>query len=218
MSQTEVQLIKADAVKTADIADDQVTLAKLSASGSPSSSNFLRGDNTFAAAGIGANEKMISVAVDSNITCNAAGGTVFIPGNNSRFHSSNGGPGTNFSGFSIGNSSGIVTFPETGVYLLMFICDGVVTTTDIRSPNIQIYVTQDDSTYVVASQVGCSINRPTGTTSQQNMNTHYIFDVTNTSTHKCKFGFSPDNVGTLFAQADSTMFLTGFHIIKLRDT
>ena len=51
MSQTEVQLIKSDAVKTADIADDQVTLAKLSASGTPSSSTFLRGDNTFSALG-----------------------------------------------------------------------------------------------------------------------------------------------------------------------
>lgn len=166
----------------------------------------------------GAMMKMISVAVDSNITVNASGGTVFIQGNNSRFHGSNGGPGTNFSGFSMGNTSGQITFPETGVYLLMFICDGVVTTTNVRGPVIQIYVTQDNSTYVVAAQTGLCINRPTGTTSIQNMSTQYIFDVTNTTTHKCKFGFGPDNVGTLFAQADSTMFLTGFHIIKLRDT
>jgi len=166
----------------------------------------------------GAMMKMISVAVDANITVNASGGTVFIPGNNSRFHSSNGGPGTDFSGFSMGNTSGIVTFPETGVYLLMFICDGVVTTTDVRGPTIQIFVTQDDSTYVQAARTGLSVNRPTGTTTLQNMCTQYIFDVTNTTTHKCKFGFEPDNVGTMFAQADSTIFLTGFHIIKLRDT
>ena len=40
-------------INTADIADDAVTLAKLSATGTPSSSNFLRGDNTFAEAGAG---------------------------------------------------------------------------------------------------------------------------------------------------------------------
>ena len=53
MSQTEVQLIKNDAVKTADIADDQVTIAKLNATGTASSSTFLRGDGSFAAAGAG---------------------------------------------------------------------------------------------------------------------------------------------------------------------
>ena len=63
MSQTEVQLIKSDAVKTADIADDQVTLAKLSASGTPSSSTFLRGDNTFSA--LGGLGKVLQVVQDT---------------------------------------------------------------------------------------------------------------------------------------------------------
>ena len=69
MSQTEVQLIKNNAVVTADIADDQVTLAKLSASGTPSSSTFLRGDNTFSAlSGLGKLVQMKSATSSSDIT------------------------------------------------------------------------------------------------------------------------------------------------------
>jgi len=45
--------LAANAVTTAKILDANVTLAKLSASGTPSASNFLRGDNTWAAAGAG---------------------------------------------------------------------------------------------------------------------------------------------------------------------
>ena len=169
--------------------------------------------------GVGAMEKMVSIAANSNITCNSSTGEVFIQGNNSRFHGARGGPGTNFSsGFTIGNSSGQVTFPETGVYLLMLNIDGVVTTTDIRCQAAMIKVCTDGSTFETASQKGASINRPTGTTSCQQIQTNYIFDVTDTSTHKAKFGATPDNIGTLFLQADGTMFLTGFHIIKLRDT
>jgi len=45
--------IAANAVETAKIADSQITLAKLSATGTKDATTFLRGDNTFAAAGGG---------------------------------------------------------------------------------------------------------------------------------------------------------------------
>jgi len=41
--------LEANAVTTAKIADANVTVAKLSATGTPSSSTYLRGDNTWAA-------------------------------------------------------------------------------------------------------------------------------------------------------------------------
>ena len=47
--------IAASAVETAKIADAQITLAKLSATGTKDATTFLRGDNTFAAAGGGVN-------------------------------------------------------------------------------------------------------------------------------------------------------------------
>lgn len=45
MSQTEVELIKTNAVKTADIADQQVTLAKLEHGTSSNDGKFLRANN-----------------------------------------------------------------------------------------------------------------------------------------------------------------------------
>ena len=62
--------IAAGAVGTTDIADDAVTLAKLSATGTASASNFLRGDNSWQAAGGGA-WNFISTAVaddDASVT------------------------------------------------------------------------------------------------------------------------------------------------------
>ena len=45
MSQTEVELIKSNAVKTADIADEQITLAKLEHGTSSNDGKFLRANN-----------------------------------------------------------------------------------------------------------------------------------------------------------------------------
>ena len=211
MSQTEAQLIASNSVADGDIVG--MSSSKLSGALPAISGASLTG------VGVGAMEKMVSVAVDSNITCSSSTGTVFIPGNNSRFHGARGGPGTNFSsGFSIGNTSGEVTFPETGLYYLVLNIDGVVTFTNIRCQAATIHVCTDGSTFEVASQKGVSINRPTGTTTCQQCSTEYLFDVTNTSTHKAKFGCSPDDTGTFFLQADTTMFLSGFHIYKMRNT
>ena len=211
MSQTEAQLIASSSVADGDIVG--MSSSKLSGALPAISGASLTGVE------VGSMEKMVSVAVNSNITCSSSTGTVFIPGNNSRFHSARGGIGTSFSsGFSIGNTSGEVTFPETGVYYLVLNIDGVVTLTNIRAQAATIHVCTDGSTFEVASQKGVCINRPTGTTSTQQVSTEYIFDVTDTSTHKAKFGCSPDDVGTFFLQADTNMFLTGFHIYKMRNT
>ena len=211
MSQTEAQLIASNSVADGDIVG--MSSSKLSGALPAISGASLTG------VGVGSMEKMVSVAVDSNITCDSSTGTVFILGNNSRFHSARGGIGTSFSsGFSMGNTSGEVTFPETGLYYLVLNIDGVVTFTNIRCQAATIHVCTDGSTFEVASQKGVCINRPTGTTSCQQCSTEYIFDVTDTSTHKAKFGCSPDDVGTFFLQADTTMFLSGFHIYKMRNT
>ena len=133
MSQTEAQLIASSSVVDGDIVG--MSSSKLSGALPAISGASLTG------VGVGAMEKMVSVAVDSNITCSSSTGTVFIPGNNSRFHGARGGPGTNFSsGFSMGNTSGEVTFPETGLYYLVLNIDGVVTFTNIRCQAATIHV------------------------------------------------------------------------------
>ena len=60
--------IAAGAVGTTDIADDAVTLAKLSATGTASASNFLRGDNSWQAAGGGAWTLLGSTNVTSAVS------------------------------------------------------------------------------------------------------------------------------------------------------
>jgi len=54
-----------DAVETAKIADSQITLAKLSATGTKDATTFLRGDNTFAAPGGGGKVLQVIGASDS---------------------------------------------------------------------------------------------------------------------------------------------------------
>ena len=53
-------MIQSNAVNNAKMADDAIGLAELSATGTASSSNFLRGDNSWASAGGGDNDPMFS--------------------------------------------------------------------------------------------------------------------------------------------------------------
>ena len=84
MSQTRVQLIEdghvvaadlaSNAVITAKVADDAITIAKLSATGTASSSTFLRGDGAFAAAGGGKLVGYGSVVKTDTFSASAAQG------------------------------------------------------------------------------------------------------------------------------------------------
>ena len=55
-------------ISTADIADDAVTLAKLSTTGTPGAGNFLRGDNSWQEAGGGAWNVITSTNITSTVT------------------------------------------------------------------------------------------------------------------------------------------------------
>jgi len=161
----------------------------------------------------------VQYAIDSNITLANSGGFVVMPGNNLRQQSYSGAPGSTFAaGFSVGNTSGTVTFPETGLYYLHLNGDMVVTNDNIRSASVILKTTTDNSTYNIAARRHFSINRPTGTTSLQQCGVEYLFDVTNTTNCKARFGAESDNIGQCWLQADSNVFLSGFTIMKLRGT
>tara|TARA_R110002012_G_scaffold51619_4_gene133227 strand:- start:861 stop:1553 length:693 start_codon:yes stop_codon:yes gene_type:complete len=125
MSQTKAQLVDAvdgsivandlasNSVTTAKVADDAITLAKLSATGTASSSTFLRGDNTFAAAGGATGWTHV------NYTSIGTGGSYTfsgIPTNAIAFRinfiglSSNTGSGgsESYTGFRLGTASGLI--------------------------------------------------------------------------------------------------------------
>jgi hypothetical protein len=86
-------------------------------------------------------------------------------------------------GSSMSQSSGIWTFPETGIYLIQWL-------PQIKSPSQGatfagggIYTTTDNSSYDIASDNYNSIYHANGRAS---VTTSFIFDVTNTTTHKVK--------------------------------
>lgn len=68
-------------IANADIANTTIALAKLSATGTPSASTFLRGDNSWASAGAAAGQ-VIQVVTATDSTQRTTTGTSFVTGSN----------------------------------------------------------------------------------------------------------------------------------------
>ena len=112
-------------------------------------------------------------------------------------HSSNGDITSNFArttsagtavplGSGMSESSGIFTFPSTGIYRIDFqVVAYRGTAQNIRFINIYITTTTDDSSYGEASTATGSVSNDTDAYSS-GFCTH-TFDVTDVSTHKCRF-------------------------------
>ena len=99
-------------------------------------------------------------------------------------------------------SSGNFTFPSTGIYLIdMVVSSDNQTTTGI-------YTTTDDSSYDKASEIYSD-------SSIQSGNCKFIFDVTNTSTHKVQFQKTGGG-GTVYGTTAHNQ--THFTFIRLGDT
>jgi len=116
------------------------------------------------------------------------------------------------SGGGMTESSGVFTFPSTGIYLIL------ATTRGNRSSNvsyagIQIEPTTNNSSYT---------NMADGFDSVSNNNYYFhasaqlIFDVSDTSTHKMKIKVAAD--GDTNFSGDSTVQMTGATFIRLGDT
>ena len=99
-------------------------------------------------------------------------------------------------------SSGNFTFPSTGIYLIdMVVASDNQTTTGI-------YTTTDDSSYGKAAEIYSD-------SSIQSGNCKFIFDVTNTSTHKVQFQKTGGG-GTVYGTTAHNQ--THFTFIRLGDT
>ena len=116
------------------------------------------------------------------------------------------------SGGGMTESSGVFTFPSTGIYLIL------ATTRGNRSSNvsyagIQIEPTTNNSSYS---------NMADGFSSLSNSNYYFhataqlVFDVANTSTHKLKIKVAAD--GNTNFSGDSTVQMTGATFLRLGDT
>ena len=118
-------------------------------------------------------------------------------------------------GSAMTESSGIFTFPSTGVYL---ITAQSYITASVGSPNyigLKIAVTEDDSTYQNGSQTYASTD---ATATHECLYCTYLFDVTSTSTHKVKMTTEVEGADTATYAGSSLIKSTGFDFIRLGDT
>ena len=111
-------------------------------------------------------------------------------------------------------SSGIFSFPSTGIYLITFFGNVQRNSGNDRFGEINLYTTVNNSSYSeAASSYACA-------PSQYNRGAialNFIFDVTNISTHKLKFR-QYENHGSLNFLGSSDINLNSTTFIRLGDT
>ena len=110
-------------------------------------------------------------------------------------------------------SSGIFTFPTTGIYYIIFKTQGRANGGARTSGGGRIKITTDNSSYTTAS---LSANDATGDVYNFNAFTDHVFDVTNTSTHKIKF-LAHSN-GSAFFDNESGLSYNSVLFLRLGDT
>ena len=118
-------------------------------------------------------------------------------------------------GSSMTESSGAFTFPSTGVYLIKFVCGFYKSSVSRRYLGAAIETTVDGSNYSGVAVNYASIASNSGATHTTAVS-HAIFDVTNASTHKCRFSIA--NVDTISIHGSTNSNWTSVMFIRLGDT
>jgi len=189
------------------IAVDAVDIAMLSATGTASSSTFLRGDNAWASAGGLSDASMwvlttsLTGVQDVDITTNLA---VYS------------GDGYGSLGSAMTESSGIFTFPSTGYWQITFRAMNHKALSDSYSLSAAIYTTINDSSYGLATK-GRAGNWGSGGVQYAAPTSTFLFDVTDVA--NCKVKFHIEDANTSDTLIGSTAYIaTGFEFMRLGDT
>ena len=113
-------------------------------------------------------------------------------------------------------SSGIFTFPATGVYKVEWIVNAFKMPSGATLKEIggYIYTTTDNSNYNIRAKTDNSISTDNYASSTCYMSC--IFDVTNTSTHKVKFGVFAEDTMRFEGQSGYNMTFATF--LRIGDT
>ena len=117
-------------------------------------------------------------------------------------------------GSGMSESSGIFTFPSTGIYLITAIMNFKRNSGENRFAQLQIGVTTDNNTYATASSGYGSFAQAYSTNTAV---AQFLFDVTNVSTHKVKF-YAYTNRSSILFLGGSTEHQNSFTFLKLGDT
>ena len=120
-------------------------------------------------------------------------------------------------GSNMTESSGIFSFPSTGYYLIR-------TDHTINNPgnfervaSMNVFTTTDNSNYNQSVQSCISVTPSGGVNTVQSASSTFIFDVTNTTTHKIQFQVNVIS-GATVTRGDTNMNETTFTFIRLGDT
>ena len=119
-------------------------------------------------------------------------------------------------GMTIPNSDGKFTFPSTGIYLVSCNWHGQRATGNTYSATFYMYATTDNfssGSVVMESFVGSAANNEVN-----NAHMSCIFDVQNTSTHRCFFGHYDYHHGSTTFYGHSDKNYNAFTFIKLGET
>ena len=172
------------------------------------------GDTVQVGTGATANGFGLAMADQWRLTTNLTGVTSqFITANLEQIDSS--GQGT--LGSAMTQSSGVFTFPSTGIYLVSFNLYVYATAND-GFVDAEIHVTTDNSSYAEVANATAGIYMgSTGDTVGNSSLAQTLIDVTDTSNVKVKFYVDTLNSGTQVVGSSSAT-KTGFTFIRLGDT
>jgi hypothetical protein len=118
-------------------------------------------------------------------------------------------------GTGLTESSGIFSFPTTGIYLIILTANFYIENGD-ASCKIQLEITIDNSTFNIVFDAN-GANSGGGVDTILNGNAQFVFDVTNTTTHKIKFSTNSFAADTR-ARGNTSINETHFTVIRLGDT
>ena len=194
----------AGSVGASQISDGSISLGKLSATGTKSSSTFLRGDNSFQEVPAGG----ITQADQWRITADVTSNTNPISSNLERVD----GTAFNYIGTGMSVSSGTWTFPSTGIYHVAFTVRGYMSTSDTASGFIE--ATTDNSSY---NRVAEATWGQSGSSRSNTATCETFVDVTDTANVKVRFGTGSMASGTVL-ESDTNYNRTCFTFIRLGDT
>ena len=185
--------------------DNTVSLAKLTATGTKDATTFLRGDNSFQEVPAGG----ITMADQWRLTADSSGNGA-INSNLERNDST----GFNYIGTGMTESSGVFSFPSTGIYYVHAKFNAQSDGSGGNDNNITgvMYVTTDNSNYTKVSEARGRVDNTHDTI----ICTSFI-DVTNISNVKVYFNKENFNTGSVFS-GNTSHNMTEFTFIRLGDT
>jgi hypothetical protein len=117
-------------------------------------------------------------------------------------------------GSAVTQSSGIFSFPSTGIYLIIWDVACNSTSGTDKSSAWEIYMTTDDSSY---TKIARNTESFSDTYQYKNTNSSVMVDVTNTSNDKVKFVVSGTN-SVVQTNGNSTQNQTAVTFLRVGDT